>query len=595
MDDRVARLEEQVGELTRALRGLEERLEALEARGVATSKAPAEPLWPQLTRAAGAEVRERPAAEGGGSLALLGRTLIVLGGAFLFRALTESGAVPVTLGLGLGLLYALVWLIFADRAAAHGRRMSAGFHAAAFVVIAPPLTWEAASRFHVLSAEGSAAALVAVTALALGLAWRRRLRAVAWLASLGAVLSAWALMGSVEPILPAVLVLVLVRAADDWLAAWTDWWALPWVGAGLVDLTVAFVVMRELFGEETADWGDLSVLLALFVLGAGSVAVRALKPTWGMRRFELAQAAMATLIGYGSALRLVRELPGAPFAVGLGSLVVAAACLALGLDLLGKRPARRHAFFLFGALGLVLVLGGTALVLPSTGRSILWAALAVATVWLASRRDSVTLGLHAGIYLLAAAVSSGLLVAASYGLWAPASSSWPPLEPVAWLVLTVALVAATFELPATSPYWGSVVALPGLVLLGVTVWLAAGAFLRILVPAVAGSPGAGASPAMVAGVRTLVLAAAALLLALASHLRRFRTARWLVFAVLAAGGVKLAIEDFRVAGAAELFVALALYGGALIAAPRLARRRHHHHGHHHGGPGSETMETKEEA
>ncbi len=570
MDERFARLESQVEELTRALRALDERLGALEARRAAAPEA----VWPRLARAARTEDRERPAVEGGGPLALLGRTLIVLGGAFLFRALTESGAVPVVLGIALGLLYALVWLVFADRAAARGRRVSAAYHGAAFVVIAPPLAWEAASRFHVLSAQGAAAALVAVTALALGLAWRRRLRVVAWLASLAAVLAAWALMGSVEPILPAVLVLVLVRAADDWLAALAGWWALPWVSAGLVDLTVAFVVMRALLKEEPTGWGELAVLLALFVLGAGSVAVRASEPTWRMRRFELAQAAMATLIGYGAGLRLVRELPGAPFAVGLGSLLLAAACLALALDLLGKRPARRHAFFLFGALGLVLVLGGTTLVLPAAGRAVLWVALAVATVWLASRHDSVTLGFHAGVYVLAAAAASGLLAAASYALWAPAGTPWPPIAPVAWLVLgAAAAAAAAFELPAASPYWGPAARLPGLILLVLFVWFAAGALLRVAIPVVVGDSGAGAAPALVAGVRTFVFAASALLLALASHLRRVRAARWLVFAVLTAGGVKLVVEDFRVGGAAELFVALALYGGALIAAPRLARPR----------------------
>ncbi len=438
-----------------------------------------------------------------------------------------------------------------------------------------------------LSAEGSAAALVVVTALALGLAWRRRLRVVAWLGSLAAVLAAWALMGSVEPILPAVLVLVLVRTADDWLAARTDWWALPWLSAGLADLTVAFVVMQALLGEEPTGWGHLMLLLALFTLGAGSVAVRAFGPAWRVRRFDLAQAAMATLVGYGGSLRLVRELPEAPLIVGVGSLVIGAACLAMGLDLLGKRPARRHAFFFFGALGLVLVVGGTALVLPAPGRSILWAALAVATVWLAARHDSVTLGCHAGVYLLAAAFSSGLLVASSYGLWAPAGTPWPTITPVAWLVLGVAVLVASFELPATSPFWGPATPLPRLVLEAALVWLAAGALLRVLVPAVAGEPGAGAAPVLVAGVRTVVLAAAALLLALASHLRRFRGARWLVFAVLAAGGIKLVVEDFRVAGAAELFVALALYGGALIAAPRLARSRRKE------GDGSATMAAEE--
>lgn len=589
MDERIARLESQVEELTRALDEVSERLAALESRPAPAPEAREAAAWAELGRAVRSGVGERPVAEGGGPLALLGRTLIVLGGAFLFRALTESGAVPAVVGIALGFLYALVWLVFADRAAARGRRLSASFHGAAFVVIAPPLAWEAASRFHVLSAEGSAAALVAVTALALGLARRRGLQVVAWMASLGAVLAAWALMGSVEPILPAVLVLILVRTADDWLAALAGWWALPWVSAGLVDLTVGFVVMRALLGEEPTSRGKLAVVLALFVLGAGSVAVRAFEAGWRARRFELVQAAMATLIGYGAALRLVRELPGAPLAVGLGSLVIGAACLAMALDLLGRRPARRHAFFLFGALGLVLVLGGTSLVLPAAGRSVLWVALAVATVWLASRHDSVTLGFHAGVYLVAAAVSSGLLVASSYALWAPAGTPWPPVAAVAWLVLAVAAAVATFELPTTSPYWGPAAALPGLVLLAALVWLAAGSLLRVVIPAVAGEPGAGASPALVAGVRTFVFAASALLLALASHVRRFRAARWLVFAVLATGGVKLVVEDFRVAGAAELFVALALYGGALIAAPRLARHRDT------GKGGSATMAAEEKA
>jgi hypothetical protein len=42
--------------------------------------------------------------------------------------------------------------------------------------------------------------------------------------------------------------------------------------------------------------------------------------------------------------------------------------------------------------------------------------------------------------------------------------------------------------------------------------------------------------------------------------------------VLVAGGLKLVIEDFRLSRPATLFIALALYGVALIAAPRLARR-----------------------
>jgi hypothetical protein len=45
-----------------------------------------------------------------------------------------------------------------------------------------------------------------------------------------------------------------------------------------------------------------------------------------------------------------------------------------------------------------------------------------------------------------------------------------------------------------------------------------------------------------------------------------------VYPTLALGAVKLVVEDFPKSSAAALFVALATYGGALIAAPRIARK-----------------------
>jgi hypothetical protein len=43
--------------------------------------------------------------------------------------------------------------------------------------------------------------------------------------------------------------------------------------------------------------------------------------------------------------------------------------------------------------------------------------------------------------------------------------------------------------------------------------------------------------------------------------------------VLLVGAVKLIAEDFPHSRPATLFIALAFYGGALIAAPRIARTR----------------------
>jgi hypothetical protein len=69
------------------------------------------------------------------------------------------------------------------------------------------------------------------------------------------------------------------------------------------------------------------------------------------------------------------------------------------------------------------------------------------------------------------------------------------------------------------------------------------------------------------------LAVTALVLAWLGSGARFPEAAWLVYPVLVLGAVKLLAEDLPRSSAATLFVALAVYGGALIAAPRVMRAR----------------------
>jgi hypothetical protein len=69
-----------------------------------------------------------------------------------------------------------------------------------------------------------------------------------------------------------------------------------------------------------------------------------------------------------------------------------------------------------------------------------------------------------------------------------------------------------------------------------------------------------------------VLATAALLLAWFGRFDRVQESTHLVYPVLVAGGLKLVAEDFRHSRPSTLFIALALYGTALIVAPRLIRQ-----------------------
>jgi hypothetical protein len=68
-----------------------------------------------------------------------------------------------------------------------------------------------------------------------------------------------------------------------------------------------------------------------------------------------------------------------------------------------------------------------------------------------------------------------------------------------------------------------------------------------------------------------VLSVAALVIAWIGRQPRFREWSWLVYPLLVAIGLKMVAQDFKHSRPATLFIAMALYGTALIVAPRLRR------------------------
>ena len=109
-------------------------------------------------------------------LALVGRTLLVLAGAYLVRALTDAGTRARRRRGGARprlrrLLAAAGRPGGARRRGARARR----FHAMASSLIAFPLVWEATARFGLLGPRAACAALVGLFALGLAVAWRQRL------------------------------------------------------------------------------------------------------------------------------------------------------------------------------------------------------------------------------------------------------------------------------------------------------------------------------------------------------------------------------------------------------------------------------------
>lgn len=198
--------------------------------------------------------------------------------------------------------------------------------------------------------------------------------------------------------------------------------------------------------------------------------------------------------------------------------------------------------------------------------------LALVAAALGVRASEPQLSLHAAVLSFAMAGASGALMWAA-DVWFT-SGPWPPLTTAH--VATIVVAAACLVIPPPASVTAPGVLPPSLLAIvsrfilavvlvvgsgGITVWW--------LGPLVAGEP---IDAGVLATMRTAVLAGSALVVASFSRITQCVEFGWLVYPVLVAGGLKLVADDFRHSTPATLFAALAVYGVALILAPRIAQR-----------------------
>jgi len=568
MDDRLSRVESTAEELSRSIQEIERRLAALE-RGHASE------VHTPDAASSDAEIWAPPTVARDDFITVLsfiGRTFVALGGAYLLRALTDSAVLPEAAGIALGLAYAVSWLAMADRAGGRRQPLSAAFHGLVFAIIAFPLLWEATVRFKFLGPEATAAALTLVTMLGLGVAVHRRLQAVAWIVTLAALPAALALVAATSLVVPFAIFLIALGVATLWLGYSCDWIWVRWPVAVVADLAVFALTLRVSNGA----WAEpplrvLAVQMLLLNGYLGSIVVRTIIRARDVNVFEILQAMAVLGAGFGGAV-YVAQLTGS--GVGLLALInlgFGAGCYAVAFIFIAHRQELRRNFYFYTSLALVLMLVSSGLLLERGPLTVASAALACLSTWAARAIDRVTLSLHGAVYLLVAGAASGLLSAAGYALAGPVAGAWPPFTTTALLALGA--TAACWAMPFPPSASGVThLRLSRLVVAVVFVWSAGGWIVALATPVVSGTPGAGADPGVVATIRTTVLAFAALALAWAGQRERFRESSWLLYPVLVTGAVKLLVEDLPHSKPSTLFVALALYGGALIAAPRLGHR-----------------------
>jgi len=566
-DASMERLESLVVELAERLGRLEARVARLEGRtpvaeapeavasppGTATPRAPAAGLPPGL-------------------LALAGRTLLVLAGAYLVRALTDGHVLPAAAGVLLGLAYAAAFQLLADREARAGRHASAVFHDVASSAIAFPLVWEATARFGLLSPRVACAALLAFFALGIGVAWRRRLRANAVVTTLLALVTASALLGSTHDLLAAMAALVGIAAGVEWLAWRGAWLGLRWAAALVLDAVAVLLVAIATLPAWPEAYAPLSVglaqaaLLGVPALYVSSIAARTLRRGWPVTAFEVVQGALSIAIGFGGAMRVLAAHGRPASGPGTLALLLGLLCYGAAFAFVGRRTDQGRNFYLYSTAGGLLALAGTALVTDGAALAAAWCVLGMVASALGRRHGRMTLRVHAAVFLVAAALQSGLAGGAARAL---AGVGTVRIAPAAWAVAAAALAAwAVLATDPAAPRGGpgrapqlllALVAVPALATAALwALWQALGARLE-------------ADPGSAAVARTAVLAAVALALALAGARLGLQETRWLVFPVVVLGGVKLLAHDVRLGRPATLVASLAVYGLVLVLLPRLTK------------------------
>lgn len=577
--EQLALLEARVEELVESLRSAEERISRLEGSASSlpqTSRIDtARPDEAAPAAAAAAAAGEEAGIGVGGALSLVGRSSLVLGGAFLIRAVTEAGTLSRPAGVGLGLVYALSWLFFAWRDGRRGLSSSAAFHGIMGVVIGFPLLWEASTRFGVLSSSAAMIAVGLFAAAAVGVAWNQPSQVIAWAATSVTAATLFSFVASTARLELITGVMLLLATATIWLAYARRWHGPRWLAAMAANAAVAVLIfyaphkgaLRDAY-QDMSIAGAIALALALPLLSVSSFAVRTLLRKRDVTPFEVLQSAVALLLGFGGAVHIAKFAGLDVTALGMTSLAVGLACYGVAFGFLERDPGTRRNFHFYSSLALLVTLAGSAFWMTQRPLVALWCALGIAGSFLGGRYGRMTLRYHSAIYAVAAAAASGLLTAASDAFGSPAASEWHTVERLAMLALAgtlgsyLALVVARSK---DAPKWQR--RIPAVVLASIAL-VGMGASLIDLAAGFASAPFHGRAPE-VAALRTAVVAASALLLAAAGRRVQLRELSWFVYPLLAVGGIKLLAEDLPRGTPATLFLGFVCYGCALIVAPKL--------------------------
>lgn len=519
---------------------------------------------------AGAKEGLRPAK----FLSFAGRSLIVLGGAFLLRWFTQSNILPQEIGSVIGVAYALLWIAMADITAGRGRRNSPAFHGVTGALIALPLLVEATTKFHFLSPASSAISLFIFVVLGLVVAGRRNLRILAWIVALPAAPVAFLLASRTQTLTPFLVTLLALGFVTLWLGYLRRWQFLAILMACAANLGLALVVFEQIYRPETAQGQLMGYREAIFLLVGliavyfGSFCFRVFRRKRTITVMEITQTLVVVLIGLGGIAAVLNAREHSMIPLGIVCLVLSLISYTAAFVFLPRRDPNRRNFLFYTYLALAMMLLGCELTLEAQGGALAFTVIALIAGVLSKPIASPILYLHGAAYLVAAMFRSGLFTTMTHAFVGPSASFGEWGSTAVLFALAVAILYPWLP----KPLWRTVDVFLGRRASDLFFFVAVLGLGGIVVSLFTTFVPRGSAPETLRGAlastRTGVLAISAIALAWCNCKRHFRGLTWLVYAILVLGAIKLVFEDLAVGGASNLFLSLGLFGGALILGPR---------------------------
>jgi hypothetical protein len=554
-----------------ALARLTARLEKLESR-VATLEHPSQkaaPVFAEPATPATLQPADDPFSfvRDGGVFAVLGKAMLGIAGAYLLRAVAESGSFPKLVVVVLALAYAGMWLAWAARVPAAARFASTVYATTAALILAPML-WELTLRFEVLPSSATAGILGIFAVSAYALAWKRSLTPVVWVTSITAIFTTLGLLLATHDVVPFLATLLLMSLVSEVAAGRGRWLGLRPLAAVAADLAVCLLLYIYSLPESVPQGYKtlappllLGLGCILLLIYGGSIVFRTMRLRQKINAFEIGQTVIAFLL---AAFSMLRFRVGAA-ATGLGTLclLLSVACYAAAYVYFDRFQEKRN-YHVYATWSAALLIAGSFLCLPPLLLAVGLSVAAIVATLLGVWASRVTLEFHGLAYLTAAAYASGLLDYAGRALAGtfPAAPGW-----IVWIVAASAVACYAAGGRFRTGMWNqrllqllsAILAVAAVItfLVSVLVWLAAFGMT------------AGAS--QVAVIRTLIICMVALALAFSSSRWQRSELVWIAYGILALVAAKLLFEDLQHGNSGCTAVSIFLYAVALIFVPRLAR------------------------